>query len=111
LYYFGNHFKAKQGVKQGDIISPTTFNIVINAVIGATETERKIREKQQSSSMLTMALLGAIITYYIAIQQTLKTFVRNFKRFGLMMNVAKTEVMTMLVSKPLNRISNKSYHQ
>jgi Reverse transcriptase (RNA-dependent DNA polymerase) len=43
--YFGAHFKAERGVRQGDIVSPTIFNIVMDAVIRASEEEMKEKEK------------------------------------------------------------------
>jgi hypothetical protein len=35
------HFQAKRGVQQGDVGLPTIFNVIVDAVIGATEEELK----------------------------------------------------------------------
>ena len=31
--YFGTGFKGKRGVTQGDLLSPTIFNVVVDAVV------------------------------------------------------------------------------
>ena len=31
--FYGEPFRAERGVRQGDIISPTIFNIVIDAIV------------------------------------------------------------------------------
>jgi Reverse transcriptase (RNA-dependent DNA polymerase) len=43
--YFGLHFWSERGVQQGDIVSPTIFNIIIDTVIRATEEEVKSKGK------------------------------------------------------------------
>jgi Reverse transcriptase (RNA-dependent DNA polymerase) len=75
-----------------EIISPTIFNIVIDAVIRATETEMRNNKKTTIIFHADDRLTGGY--NYKAVQQTLDAFVQNFKAFGLMMNVDKTETMT-----------------
>jgi hypothetical protein len=44
------------------------------------------------------------------VQRTLNKFVKNFKSFGLLMNVQKTETMTLTGSKPVYQISDDAYN-
>jgi Reverse transcriptase (RNA-dependent DNA polymerase) len=107
--YFGSHFKAKRGIQQGDIILPTIFNIIINAIIRATAEELKNEEKTTIKFYADDGFL--VEENYKLVQQTLDTFINNFKKFGLIMNGKKVETMTMFGSKPMHQISDDSYHQ
>ena len=37
--YYGQPFSTRRGVTQGDLVSPTLFNIIVDAVVRATLQE------------------------------------------------------------------------
>jgi hypothetical protein len=45
--YYRPHFRAERGVQQGDIVSSTIFNLIIDAVIRASEYQKRNEERQQ----------------------------------------------------------------
>jgi len=54
--YFGRPFKARRGVRQGDIVSPFIFNIMMDAVV------RHWRHVHQTHGTEEMALFYADIS-------------------------------------------------
>jgi Reverse transcriptase (RNA-dependent DNA polymerase) len=108
--YFGTHFKAKHGKCQWNNVSLTIFNIVIDSVIRASKKEVK---DEDNTTIIFYADNGFIGGYnHIAVQSTLNAFVRNFKSFGLRMNVDKTKTMTVVLgTKLVHKISEEAYHR
>jgi hypothetical protein len=80
--YFGAHFQAEQGARQGGIVLITIFNIIIDTVI------RAHTEEMQTDDKATIILYAdnVYIRGYNAtmVQHTLDAFELNFKKFGLM---------------------------
>jgi hypothetical protein len=107
--YYGKSFKAERGVRQGDIISPTIFNIVIDAII------RDCEEKMKDKGILTIqfyaddGFIGG--KDHKVVQSALTLFEENFLKFGLLMNVEKTESMILIGSKPVHSISKDAYRK
>jgi retron-type reverse transcriptase len=105
--YFGKSFKAEQGVRQGDIISPTLFNIMLDAVIREYNNTARI---DNTAIIQFYADNGFIASPdHRFIQHTLNALLHNFSSFGLCINTTKTESMTMLGSKLTHRISDTAY--
>jgi hypothetical protein len=107
--YYGNHFRADREVRQGDIVSPTIFKIIIDAVIRATKEEMKNEDKTTIIFYADDRFIGSF--NHTSVKNTLDSFVSNFKSFGLIMNAKKTEAMTLLGSKTIHRLSEEAYHQ
>jgi Reverse transcriptase (RNA-dependent DNA polymerase) len=105
--YYGQRFKADSGVWQGDIISPTIFYIVVDAVI----CECEIQSAHYGQPIFQFYVDYGVIASHNSLhaQQTLNLFIENFKRFGLYMDTTKTETMTVLGTPPVHKISSNAY--
>jgi len=105
--YFGRPFRAKRGVRQGDIVSPFIFNIMVDAVV------RHWRHEIQPSAeelALFYADDGVISgTEEARVQGSLDHMTRSFRSLGLKMNAVKTESMVMCGGKNKNRLSSAAY--
>ena len=105
--YFGRPFRAKRGVRQGDIVSPFIFNIMVDAVV------RHWRHEIQPSAeelALFYADDGVISgTDEARVQGSLDHMTRSFRSLGLKMNAVKTESMVMCGGKNKNRLSSAAY--
>eukprot|EP00979_Chaetoceros_neogracilis_P016340 scaffold7755_cov149-Chaetoceros_neogracile.AAC.1 len=87
--YYGRSFHAERGVKQGDILSPLIFNIMVDAVV------RNWRHIHNPEGVEDMAVFyaddGTLTgTDAEALQRALDTMTRDFKSLGLQMNAEKT---------------------
>jgi len=96
--YYGRSFHAERGVKQGDILSPLIFNIMVDAVV------RNWRHIHNPEGVEDMAVFyaddGTLTgTDAEALQRALDTMTRDFKSLGLQMNAEKTEFMVMAGGK------------
>ena len=100
--YYGEAFKGARGVTQGDLLSPTIFNVVVYAVVRhwreglvidtaeKVETEREGRH--QSEVFYTDD--GMVVSSDPAwLQGTFSALVAIFDRVGLRTNVNKTVSM------------------
>ena len=109
--FFGTTFKSHRGVTQGDIISPTIFNIMIDAVVRVLEQEIKKREK----SIVTTSQIFYADDGYIAgvdecrVQETMNDAVLLFERLGLYINCEKTKLMVGDIGKLQTQISKEAY--
>jgi DNA-directed RNA polymerase subunit RPC12/RpoP len=90
---YGNPFHPTRGVRQGDIISPVIFNIVIDAVI-----------REWDIQVCKAQLTDLAIFFYAddgridgkddgMVQEGLNIVVDLFRRMGLQMNSTKTKAM------------------
>lgn len=117
--YYGMPFEANRGVTQGDIISPTIFNVVVDAVVRywlqiVSENNLDAMEGMGSRVRTLLSMFyaddGIIATrsdQYL--QQTLDCLVEIFLRIGLKTNTDKTKVMTCFPGHISGRISSPSY--
>jgi hypothetical protein len=96
---FGKPFSAHRGVRQGDVISPVIFNIVVDAVV-----------REWYARVDVAHLTGLSIFFYaddghmacttgdaIALQQGLDIIIELFQCMGLEMNDEKTKAMIFFV--------------
>ena len=103
---FGTPFQAERGVRQGDIISPIIFNIVIDCVL---------REWHRLLGPTTLSTLfyaddGRLAGYCAQdVQQGLDLFIEVFSRVGLQINATKTKAMIVLGQNPYNHQSIAGY--
>ena len=108
--YYGRAFRARRGVRQGDIVSPLIFNIMVDAVV------RNWRHEQQPNEIEDLALFYAddgLITgaEAVTVQRTIDQMTRDFRSLGLRMNATKTEYMTMKGGKRVTRLSTRAFNR
>ena len=104
--YFGDPFDATRGVTQGDIISPTIFNIIADAVIRAwltavsevdTDASDGLGQNITSRAALFCADDGLVASPSKEwLQESFEVLVDLFSRVGLRTNADKTKVMVFL---------------
>jgi hypothetical protein len=98
--YGRNVIRTDRGVKQGDIPSPTFFNLVVDLVIRAEEAAR-LESGRGDVRVVFYADDGRLGGEDPSeVQASLSRFVDLFARMGLQMNAVKTEAM---VSSPVVR--------
>jgi retron-type reverse transcriptase len=105
--YYSQAMQTSRGVRQGDIMSPTLFNIMVDAVVREYENQAQIDDKTILQFYADDAVIAAVD--HTVAQYTLDVLTTNFKKFGLHVNVNKTESMTILGTKPIHRISEYAY--
>ena len=98
---FGNAFNTSRGVRQGDIISPTVFNIVTDAVVNFCEATFKTAHPNKEVPKIIFYADDGVISGDDAslVQYMLDIYTDAFLRVGLKMNVEKTKAMTMTGSQ------------
>jgi hypothetical protein len=106
--FFGKPFRATRGVRQGDIMSPTIFNIVVDAVVNEW-LEKDSNKKVEAIFYADDGLL--ISDDPTAAQEALNIITENFARVGLKMNALKTEAMIIKGGKVYEAISNVAYNR
>ena len=100
--YYGEAFKGERGVTQGDPLSPTIFNVVVEAVVRhwidgivdeAEEKGETGREGRHQSAVF-YADDGMVVSSDPAwFQGAFSALVAIFNRVGLQTNVGKTVIM------------------
>ena len=101
--YYGKPFMAERRVRKGDIISPTIFNIVVDAIIRDCE-QMMINQDVFIQFYADDGFIGGLDNDKV--QVMLNIMEENFKKVGLLMNNIKTESMIMLGSKPVDWLSD-----
>ena len=100
--YCGHPFSTGRGVTQGDPVSPTLFNIIVDEVVretlqeicGPQEAQHGFRWSEGEHNICFYAYDGRIAgKYLIWVQAALITMVRIFERVGLQTNLDKTKAM------------------
>ena len=108
-------FSVGHGVKQGCVLAPTLFTIFLAAVLKSMPEElgdlyirtrsdghlfilRRLKAKNKTQEVLIQELLfaddSALVTHSLqAMQDLLTAFAEASKRFGLTINIKKTEVL------------------
>jgi Reverse transcriptase (RNA-dependent DNA polymerase) len=104
--FYGEPFKTSRGVRQGDIMSPTVFNIVCDAVIRHCESATQCQELKSIFYADDGVLIGKDPA---AVQKLLDIYTDAFPRVGLQMNVAKTKAMVIEPWKRRAKMSESVY--
>ena len=117
--YYGDPFDATRGVTQGDIISPTIFNIIADAVIRAWLTAVSEVDTDASDGLGRNIIDGAALFYaddgLVAspdkewLQEAFEVLVDLFSRVGLRTNTDKTKVMVFLPGSIRTYYSEAAY--
>ena len=94
--YFWKPFRAKWGgVRQGDILSPMIFNIMMDAVIRHWESEEQEEDRNVQFYADDGLLCGPEGP---ELQRALDFFATSFESLGLKMNAKKTEYIMVMTS-------------
>lgn len=119
--YYGEPFPATRGVTQGDIISPTIFNIVCDAIIrqwintvsddGRDPVEGFGLRVEHRAAMFYAddGLLASRSASWL--QQALEVLAELFERVGLRTNTTKTVAMTCVPGFIRSHMSDASYRR
>ena len=104
--YYGKQFRAYRGVRQGDIISPLIFNIMVDCVI---RHWRHCSTNAEDSVIFYAddGMLGG--SNPVTLQESLDIFTKGFKALGLQMNALKTEFMVPKSRATHCRLSTAAY--
>jgi hypothetical protein len=115
--YFGTPFTASRGVRQGDVVSPIIFNVVVDAVV--REWERYSLEADMDNNQMEPTVTAkfyaddGLLASHDAerVQQGLDKFTELFLRVGLKMNATKTVVMISGGPKEYGRQGPEAYER
>jgi Reverse transcriptase (RNA-dependent DNA polymerase) len=114
--FFGTPFKASRGVRQGDVVSPIIFNIVVDAVVREWEKYSLALDNDNQLEPTVTAKFYAddgLLASHDAerVQQGLDKFTELFLRVGLKMNATKTVVMISGGPKEYGRQGPEAYRR
>jgi len=106
--YFGKPFEARRGVRVGDTMSPTIFNIMVDAVIHNWKHEHRPDDIEELA--LFFADDGMMTgTTQERVQASLDIITQGFTSLGLIMNARKTKFMVMKGGEHRLRLSTAAY--
>ena len=96
-------------MRQGDIVSPTIFNIVIDAIV--RDCFAKLEEAGDDITLIQFYADDGLICGedYDMVQRMMSLITQSFVSFGLKMNVLKTEAMIMKAGQKRMKMSDESY--
>jgi Reverse transcriptase (RNA-dependent DNA polymerase) len=102
---YGEEFSTSRGVRQGDVMSPTLFNLVVDAVVKHCELQFKLLHPNSEAPKILFYADDGVITGCDEklVQCMLDLYCEAFLRVGLRMNVQKTKSMIMLGRKERGR--------
>jgi Reverse transcriptase (RNA-dependent DNA polymerase) len=117
--FYGKPFKASRGVRQGDVLSPMIFNLVVDAIIREAEHQRRetatnpnTETRDPASETIFYADDGLLIEKDSAkLQKGIDIYTELFGRVGLEMNTEKTVVMIMEGGKIKDPQSKAAYER
>ena len=105
--YYDRPFKASRGVRQGDILSPLIFNIMVDAVVRNWRSAFLQRDTDETA--IFYANDGLISsTSASAVQESMDFLTRDFLFLGLRMNPRKTQFMVMTGGRLTGKISARA---
>ena len=113
--YYGRRFRARRGVVQGGPLSPTIFNLIVDAIV--REWARVLQADHGMGLEDVRRLLacfyaddGLIVARYPdELQIAFDVLTGIFDRVGLRTNTDKTEAMVFLLGKLRTPLSSDSY--
>jgi hypothetical protein len=108
--YYGDPFKSKRGTTQGNIISPTIFNIIVDAIVRAWYHQLESENLSDKVRAVFFADDGHIYSNDAeALQRALEIIVQLFERMGLQTNPTKTKAMVCAPNPTVTRICTPAY--
>jgi Reverse transcriptase (RNA-dependent DNA polymerase) len=107
--FFGQAFKAERGVRQGDIISPTLFNIMLDAVLRDSDNNAQMDNITKVQFYADKGFIAS--PDHTITQHTLDALLHSFAKFGLRINTTKTESMVMVGGKPTHCMLDTAYNR
>ena len=118
--YCGAAFKGTWGVTQGDPLSPTTFNVVVDVVVrhwvyvmveGAEERYKRVQEGRHQNSLFYTddSMVASSDSRWL--QGAFSTLVGLFDRVGLLTNSGNTVGMVCLPCQAARTQSEVAYEQ
>ena len=116
--YYRTAFQGYRGVTQGDLLSPTIFNVVVDAVVrhlvtGVTaeaEAWRELRKEGRHQAALFYADNGMVASSDPGwLQGAFNTLVGLFDRVGLRTNVRKTVGMLFHPCYAAGNLTTEAY--
>jgi hypothetical protein len=106
--FYGQLIHAERGVRQGDVLSPIIFNIVMDCVL--REWFDKIGKESSDLISIFYADDGRLAGYTASsVQQGIDLFIDLFARMGLQLNATKTKAMFSLGARPSGFMSPIAY--
>jgi len=108
--FFGTPFPAERGVTQGDIISPTIFNIVIDCVLH--HWYQSMQDNNHTTTTLRFYADDGLLAgpNAISLQFGVNEIAQLFLTFGLQLNGPKTKAMISFPKTPNTALSQQAYH-
>jgi hypothetical protein len=108
--YYGEPFHSERGTTQGDIVSPTIFNIAVDAVVRAWLHELETEGLSGVVQAIFYADDGYLYSYDAeALQRATDLIVELFECMGLKTNPNKTKVMIYAPQPAPTRICTPAY--
>jgi hypothetical protein len=110
--FYGIAFPSNRGTTQGDIISPTIFNIVTDAIIQTWFKQLEVEGIADEIRATFYADDGHIYSNdATALQRAVDILVELFERMGLNTNASKTKAMICAPLPSTTRISSPAYRR
>ena len=116
--YYGTAFQGSRGVMQGDPLSPTIFNVVVDAVVrnwktvvivGAEEQGERGKEVRHHTALFYTDYGMVALSDPRWLQGAFNTLVGLFERVGLRNNVGKTVGMVFHPCQVAGNLSEEAY--
>jgi hypothetical protein len=118
--YYSHPIASERGTTQGDIVSPTIFNIVVDAVVRAwyhsnTQAHSNLHGEQTLWNIPEAIFYADDGNLYSTCAATLQIateqIVDMFMRMGLMTNANKTKAMICVPGQLTTRLSSPAYRR
>ena len=103
--YFGDPFRAKRGVRQGDVWSPLIFNLIVDAVIRHNERLGVKNIQFHADDGFLWGESSQIV------QSQMDLMSSSLASLGLKMNAKKTEFMAMIGNTPIVTVSDRAFNR